>query len=128
MVSLVLSTLSVPFCGHDCFVEETESACPQCFAACQSGEMWGDTRTLVALSQTCKRMKLLAVPFMVMHREKIERMFSRMLQVYVPHGCIRRDLNLPLKYSLRNVRSPTKLLEESDNIGTVPKLLTQTGF
>uniref|UniRef100_A0A7S0BMW5 Uncharacterized protein n=1 Tax=Rhodosorus marinus TaxID=101924 RepID=A0A7S0BMW5_9RHOD len=108
LLEMILKKFETPICGLDCVDDHTRSICSVCFQACREKDLWHDTQSLIAMSRTCQRLRKLAQPFVRSHLAQGKECFERVGGMFRLQGCIRRNLNLPLRVIISEVSDLNK--------------------
>mmetsp|Transcript_7126 Transcript_7126/g.21741 ORF Transcript_7126/g.21741 Transcript_7126/m.21741 type:complete len:356 (-) Transcript_7126:128-1195(-) len=105
ILRVIMENFTVPSCNFDCSGSE-QLLCIDCKRLCTQSQAWADTKALVAFSRSNKYLYAIAKEYVDLHRAAMNKLFASVSNLYLPHGCIRRGLNLPLLYALRNGEDP----------------------
>mmetsp|Transcript_7324 Transcript_7324/g.32489 ORF Transcript_7324/g.32489 Transcript_7324/m.32489 type:complete len:303 (+) Transcript_7324:263-1171(+) len=76
--------------------------------ACRERDFWHDSHSLLVISRTCTRLRNLAKPFVRSHLAQAKGCFERVGGLFRVQGCIRRNLNLPLRVIISEVSDLNK--------------------
>ncbi|KAJ8901790.1 hypothetical protein NDN08_003996 [Rhodosorus marinus] len=108
LLQMILEKFETPICGRNCVDYETRTICSRCLKACREKDLWHDTQSLFVISRTCQRLRKLAQPFVRSHLVQAKRCFEQVGGMFRVHGCIRRNLNLPLRVIISEVSDVNK--------------------